>query len=181
MAKNSVVTIYDVADLANVSMATVSRVLNNPDKVNIITKERVLNAVEKLGYVPNPIARDLAMKKTTSINMVVSNITSSYVSHTINGILNTIDKLKFSLKISTISKNEKVKEFINYNIAEKVRGVILINEYFNDDDISLIKNSFDEHNIELVILNTRIINDEIMAYNFGVNVTKKLLQNISLD
>ena len=35
--------------------------------------------------------------------------------------------------------------------------------------------------MELVILNTRIINDEIMAYNFGVNVTKKLLQNISLD
>ena len=56
MGKNTVATIYDVAGMARVSMATVSRVLNNPDKVNSKTKDKVLKIIDELGYVPNPIA-----------------------------------------------------------------------------------------------------------------------------
>ena len=48
MSKNSVVTIYDVAGAARVSMATVSRVLKYPDKVNTSTREKVLKIVNEL-------------------------------------------------------------------------------------------------------------------------------------
>ena len=180
MRKKSVVTIYDVADLANVSMATVSRVLNKPDKVNTATKEKVLAAVEKLGYVPNQMARDLALKKTTSINIVVSDISRTYVPQIINGILEAADDLKYSLKISSLNKKKKMREFINYIITEKVGGVIFINDDFNEDEISHMKNTFNQYNIYLIILDTRIVNDDIFAYNSGVNAMKILLRKLYL-
>ena len=88
MSKSSVITICDVASASRVSMATVSRVLNYPDKVNTATREKVLKIVNELVFVPNPIARDLATKKVTTITVVVSDITRTYFPHIINGILN---------------------------------------------------------------------------------------------
>jgi DNA-binding LacI/PurR family transcriptional regulator len=54
------VTIYDVAELAGVSISTVSQTLNRPDRVNVVTRKRVLDAIERLGYVPNATAADQA-------------------------------------------------------------------------------------------------------------------------
>lgn len=62
MAKNP--TVYDVADLAGVSIATVSRVLRRPDDVRASTREVVMDAVRELGYVPSGNARGLAARKT---------------------------------------------------------------------------------------------------------------------
>lgn len=178
MRKHSVATIYDVADLAKVSMATVSRVLNSPDKVNIATKEKVLNAVKELGYVPNPIARDLALKKTTSINIVVSDITRIYVPQIIKGILDSTDSLNYSLKISSIAKKNKLNAVINYIIAEKTGGVILINDDFIEGEISLMKKTFQINDIHLIILDTKTVDNENLAYNDGVNAMKMLLNKL---
>ncbi|WP_180969001.1 LacI family DNA-binding transcriptional regulator [Microbacterium aurantiacum] len=57
-------TVYDVADRAGVSIATVSRVLRMPDAVRPVTRERVLDAVSALGYVPSGSARGLAERRT---------------------------------------------------------------------------------------------------------------------
>jgi LacI family transcriptional regulator len=57
-------TVYDVADLAGVSIATVSRVYRNPDTVRAATRERVLGAARELGYVPSGSARGLASRAT---------------------------------------------------------------------------------------------------------------------
>lgn len=54
------VTIYDVAAKAGVSISTVSQTLNRPDRVNVVTRERVLKAIEALGYVPNATAANQA-------------------------------------------------------------------------------------------------------------------------
>lgn len=54
------VTIYDVAERAGVSISTVSQTLNRPDRVNVVTRERVLKAIEHLGYVPNATAANQA-------------------------------------------------------------------------------------------------------------------------
>ena len=58
------VKIVDVAKEANVSVATVSRVVNNIPLVNEETRERVLKAIKKTGYKPNAIARSLKIQKT---------------------------------------------------------------------------------------------------------------------
>lgn len=57
------VTIYDVAREAGVSMATVSRVVNGNPNVKPATRKKVLEAIERLGYRPNAVARGLASKK----------------------------------------------------------------------------------------------------------------------
>ena len=76
-------TIYDVAGAARVSLATVSRVLNNPEKVNEETRKRVLEVIKQLGYRPNAIARGLASRKTTTVGIIVSDITRASVSQMI--------------------------------------------------------------------------------------------------
>ena len=65
-------TIYDVAGAAGVSLATVSRVLNSPEKVKEETRQRVLKVIKELGYRPNVIARGLASRKTTTVGVVIS-------------------------------------------------------------------------------------------------------------
>ena len=129
MSKNPAVTIYDVAGAARVSMATVSRVLNNPDKVNSTTREIVLRIIDELGYIPNPTARELATKKfKPTLCIIVSDLTHAFVSSVINGILNKADELNFSMKISVVSKKKNLKEFLEYLIGEKNNGFILIDD-----------------------------------------------------
>ena len=82
-------TIYDVAGKAQVSLATESRVLNNPDKVNESTRERVLAAIKELGYRPNAIARGLASRKTTTVGIVLSDVTRASTSQLFSNINNT--------------------------------------------------------------------------------------------
>lgn len=62
-------TVYDVADHAGVSIATVSRVLRSPDAVRATTRERVLEAVRFLGYVPSASARGLVARRTNVIGL----------------------------------------------------------------------------------------------------------------
>ena len=70
----SKVTIYDVAKEAGCSTATVSLVLQNSDKIKASTQQRVLDAVEKLGYLPNFAARSLSSKFTNLLGLIVPNM-----------------------------------------------------------------------------------------------------------
>ena len=74
MAKTKA-TIYNVAMRANVSLATVSRTLNNPEKVKKETRDKVLKVIEDLGYKPNAFARGLASRKSTSVAVMVPDMT----------------------------------------------------------------------------------------------------------
>jgi LacI family transcriptional regulator len=65
------VTIYDVAKESGVSLATVSRVINGSSVVKAATRDKVQEAVDKLGYKPNAIAQGLALQKSTTIALVV--------------------------------------------------------------------------------------------------------------
>ena len=65
------ITIYDVAKEADVSLATVSRVINGSEVVREDTRIKVQEAIEKLGYKPNAIAQGLALQKTTTIAIVM--------------------------------------------------------------------------------------------------------------
>ena len=70
------ITIYDVAREANVSMATVSRVVNGNPNVKPTTRKKVLEVIERLGYRPNAVARGLASKKTTTVGVIIPDISN---------------------------------------------------------------------------------------------------------
>ena len=81
------VTIHDVARAANVSPATVSRVLNNSDHpVKPELKEKILLASKQLGYIPNLQARNLKSKKSTSIGIIIPSIANPFYPSIVRGI-----------------------------------------------------------------------------------------------
>ena len=80
MNTDDTVTIYDVAREAGVSMATVSRVVNGNKNVKENTRKKVLEVIDRLDYRPNAVARGLASKKTTTVGVVIPNITNGYFS-----------------------------------------------------------------------------------------------------
>ena len=80
------ITIYDVAKEADVSLATVSRVINDSNVVREDTRMRVQQAIEKLGYKPNAIAQGLALSKTTTISIVMSEKLFAYNAKILNGL-----------------------------------------------------------------------------------------------
>ena len=80
------VSIKDVAKLAGVSTATVSRALTEPDKVVAKTREKVLRAVEQSGYVANTLARNFRTRKTNMVLVLVPDITNVFFASVIQGI-----------------------------------------------------------------------------------------------
>ncbi len=79
-------TMKDVAQLAGVSTATVSRALMNPEKVSSSTRKRVEEAVLEAGYSPNSLARNLRRNESKTIVAIVPDICDPYFSEIIRGI-----------------------------------------------------------------------------------------------
>jgi LacI family transcriptional regulator len=102
-------TIKDVAKRANVSIATVSRVLNQHPKVDPVLKKRVLEAVETLRYVPNSSARSLVTKQTRLIGMIISDITNPFFSEATRGVQDTLEQDNYQLLIAN-SDDDPVRE-----------------------------------------------------------------------
>jgi len=79
-------TIKDVAESAGVSVATVSRVLNNLDVVSDATRQRVSDAAAKLGYIPHGGARSLSMRRTECVGAILPDLHGEFFSELIRGI-----------------------------------------------------------------------------------------------
>ena len=76
------ITIYDVAREANVSMATVSRVVNGNPNVKPATRKKVLEVIDRLDYRPNAVARGLASKKTTTVGVIIPDVSNMLLYYT---------------------------------------------------------------------------------------------------
>lgn len=120
------VNIHDVAKLAKVSIATVSRVTSNKEGVNEETKARVIEAMAKLGYRPNSAARTLRMSKSNIVIVLMINIKNSFFSEFIRGIEEVARKAGYYILIgSTDGDPEKEAEYIDLVQESRVDGVIL--------------------------------------------------------
>ena len=80
------ITIYDVAREANVSMATVSRVVNGNTNVKPATRQKVLEVIDRLDYRPNAVDRGLASKKTTTVGVIMLDVSNMFFSSLARGI-----------------------------------------------------------------------------------------------
>lgn len=120
-------TIKDVAKRANVSVATVSRVINNTGYVNIETRQMVEKAIEDLGYVPNELARSLFRKKSNIIGLIVPHISTYFFGELIEAIEDAVNKAGYKLMIFNSKDNEVLeKKYLNVLSQYNVDGLILV-------------------------------------------------------
>lgn len=180
MGKSTIVTIYDVASMARVSLATVSRVLNNPDKVNEDTRKIVLHVINKLGYKPNPIARSLATRKSTTVGIIISDISRSSVSQMIGGIIKISDEYGYSMKIYATNNCLNFHDLIKNILVDNVDGVIVLNDELDADNINYLFSTFCDSDIPVVFSNVTSINKNISTVNIdflsaGYEATKNLI------
>jgi DNA-binding LacI/PurR family transcriptional regulator len=140
------VTIYDVAKEANVGIGTVSRVLNNSQRVSDKTKKKVLKAIKRLKYQPNAMARGLALQKTGSIGILVPAVTSHFFIEVLKGVQHGLEERDMDLVLYNVnfddSYNISNKErYINRILSEKrVDGVLAITMKMTEDEINRFKN-----------------------------------------
>lgn len=155
------VTIYDVANEAKVSLATVSRVINGLEIVREDTRARVESAIEKLGYKPNAIAQGLALQKTTTIALVVPEASFNYTGQIINGLLDVAKIYKYNIMLHTTTEGIlEINEIIENIIKSRVDGVVIFNDKLLYNElreltkyqfpIVLIGNRMSENNVACV-------------------------------
>ena len=134
------VTIKDVAKLAEVSISTVSRVINDSKPVSPEARRRVLHAIETLGYEPNEIARSLVTKKSNLIGVVVNDIGNYYVSQIVRGIEEIGRMYNYDIIVSSSYGNADTElKFLQLLKTKQVEGIILVSEIVNQAVVDYIK------------------------------------------
>ena len=119
------ITIYDVAREANVSMATVSRVVNGNPNVKPATRKKVLDVIDELDYRPNAVARGLASKKTTTVGVIIPDVTNLYFSSLARGIDDIATMYKYNIILANSDQNNhKEIQVLNTLLSKQVDGII---------------------------------------------------------
>ncbi|WP_066063426.1 catabolite control protein A [Neobacillus soli] len=121
------ITIYDVAREANVSMATVSRVVNGNPNVKPVTRKKVLEVIERLGYRPNAVARGLASKKTTTVGVIIPDISNIFFAELARGIEDIATMYKYNIILSNSDQNkDKELHLLNNMLGKQVDGLVFM-------------------------------------------------------
>lgn len=149
------VTIYEVAKEANVSLATVSRVINGSNLVKEKTRLAVEKAILKLGYKPNAMAQGLVLKKTTTIALIVPESSFSYISQLMLGICAVSKIYNYNVHLYTISEGiSSLKEIVDSVIKTRADGVVYVdNSYLDTTDLI---NALKEYSIPIVLIGSKI-------------------------
>lgn len=134
-----VITIQDVAKAAGVSVATVSRVLNNSPSVRPKTVEKVMQAVEELGYRPNFLGRNLRTNRTKTVLVMVSTISNTFTSRVISSIEKTGRDMGYSVLICTSNDDERLED-LHFNLLKnrQVDGIIVMSTVKSAKDINAL-------------------------------------------
>jgi len=121
-----VVKIKDVAREAGTSVATVSRALNNNDRVDPELAARVRAAAEKLGYRPSHIARNLRRRRTNLWLLIISDIENAFFTSAARGVEDVAVENGYSVVLCNADENEsKEARYVELAVAEQAAGVII--------------------------------------------------------
>lgn len=173
------VTIYDVARESGVSMATVSRVLNGNSNVRQATKEKVLKVIDDLDYRPNAVARGLASKKTTTVGVIIPDVTDGYFSSLARGIDDIATMYKYNIILANSDDNpDKEASVLNTLLSKQVDGIIFMGNEINDD----LRADFKRSDCPIVLAGSVDINNSVPSVNIDYadavkNETDRLVKN----
>ena len=146
-------TIKDVARLAGVSPATVSRALNKGSSVNERTRQRVLNAVAELNYRPDANARALVNRSTKTLGVVISELADPFFARMIHSIQLTAKKLNFKVLISTGSMDaDREMKAIKNLLAQRCDAIVVNSKALSKEQLITLA----EENPAFVLINEYI-------------------------
>jgi LacI family transcriptional regulator len=177
--------IKDIAQLAGVSTATVSRVINNSSSVKEETRQRVLEVIKAKNYRPNVTAQNLAKKETNTIGVVIPDLDNPFFGKIINGIYEKIEKENLNIiLLNSYGNLKKEKKIIETLIEQRVKGVIIVP--VAKDKFSSYEhfNRLDEFKIPYVLIDREIEGDNFSKVylenrNGAYKATKYLLTKVS--
>lgn len=145
------VNLEDIARIAGVSTATVSRIINNTGNVKPANREKVLRVIEEYHYTPNPSAQNLMKKKTNTIGVIVTSMVRDHWTHILAGIDDRIYELMpaqnaLVMSLGSVSTPEQQKSLLSQKLALLIRkrcdGIIIaINNRLTEKDVTALKAS----------------------------------------
>lgn len=121
------VTLRDVAREAGVSMKTVSRVVNGESKVSLATEARVTEAIERLGYRPNELARGLAARRSRTIGLMIADISNPFFADCAKGVELVARERGYAVILcASAEDSETEKRYVGLLVQRRVDGMILV-------------------------------------------------------
>ncbi len=137
------ITIADVAREVGVSMMTVSRVINGRGDVSGATRQRVLEAVERLGYRPSGIARGLATRHTGTLGLVVPDIANPFFAEVARGVEEVAYSQGYNVFLCNTDEDPARELDVLGSLEEKrVDGVVLCSSRLSDEDLQMAVDAY---------------------------------------
>lgn len=129
-------TIKDVARLANVSVATVSRVAHNDPKVSAKTADKVTKIMQELGYTPNAYARALVTQKSATIGVVIPDLTDPFFASLANGVEKVArqNNQQLLLSIGEVSADSE-RQAINLLLERRCNVIVVHSKLLSDEEL----------------------------------------------
>jgi len=184
------VTIREVAEAANVSSSTVSRVINNAHNVSPEARKLILDTIKVLGYSPNNAARSLAKRKTNAIGVVVNNLHDPFFHDLIKGFEKGAADTSYNVVFCSafggdIESKERYVQYLSNGVTD---GIILYGSYLSDDKIVsslaetgfhyvLIENDFTGFNTNSLLIDN--VGGAEKAVNYLISLGHKSIAHIS--
>lgn len=146
-------TVKDVAQLAGVAPITVSRVINNSDYIRDDTRQRVLMAIDQLGYVPNKVARSLRSKQTGMLALVLTDITNPFFTTIARGVEDAANAAGFNLILCNTDESEaKQENYLQLLLERRVDGILLVPARSAVEPVQMIR----KMDIPVVVLDRKL-------------------------
>ena len=139
---NKLPTIYDVAKLAGVSISTISRVMNAPNKVNKATRAKVFEAIDELGFVPKAEARARALQRSGRIGVLTPFFTAPSFVQRLRGVASSLSKSNFELVIYPVDSVDHLQGYISsIPVTGNLDGLIIMSLSLGDNDAQRLHDS----------------------------------------
>ena len=143
------ISIKDIAELAGVSISTVSRVINEKSYVREEKRKRVLEVIDETGFVPNRAARDIVLKRTSKVGIFLPETFNQFQRQLFSEIAHNLETLRYHTNFFFVSEDEKGEQNNLLKLkSERMDGVIILSEI----ELPAFRNHLIENNIPTVIV-----------------------------
>lgn len=152
-------SIRDIAEIAGVSVATVSRVLNKKGKYSATTEKRVLAVVNSCGYISNMSAKSLREARSHTVGLIVPNVTNAFFSQLAYSIETELFQRNYSVFICNSGTDaDKERDYFRTLIGKCVDGILCIS------DLNEIPSDILDRGVPIVCIDRRPVVDRVVPW-----------------